>query len=229
MVVVPSLSKRQDAGDRIIAAIVRGGVGTTPPKVIDRVYAERGLDRQKVPQQAAPEQSDQCVVESSADRVPHNCWDGQPDEVPREPVPIDPGQVRPPREVFDNARRISEPERAEPPHVGVPESSEEADPPAAEVLWGVGVAVRIAVSMVNPMGGDPKERGRLTGHASEDHEDAFDRAGGRERSVGEQPVEADRDAEPGAISHCEEADESVFGETVGTRHNDRNRGSDGRC
>src|SRR5579872_4868964 len=93
----------------------------------------------------------------------------------------------------------------------------------------MGIAFRIAVSMVGTMGGDPEKRRRLTGHAPKNHERAFDRTVSGEGPVSEEPVEADGHAEPSRISHCEETDDGVCGESMDARQNDCNQSPNGWC
>jgi hypothetical protein len=85
------------------------------------------------------------------------------------------------------------------------------------------------MSMVYAMGGDPEKRGRLTSHASQNHEHALDRAGRGEGPVGEQPVEADCNTEPSCVSHREETDDGVCGKSIDARQNDCNQSPDGWC
>jgi hypothetical protein len=79
------------------------------------------------------------------------------------------------------------------------------------------------MSMVYAMGGDPEKRGRLTGHATENHEHAFDRAGCGEGPVGEQPMEADGNPKPSCVSHREETDDGVCRESIDAGQDDCNQ------
>jgi hypothetical protein len=89
----------------------------------------------------------------------------------------------------------------------------------------VRVAVVIAVAVVGQVSCDPEEWG-AAGHATKDHQRAFDRAKGGERVMGEQAMVSGGDAKPG--QDCEQRcrDQDVCRSPILGRHDDRDRSSD---
>ena len=72
VVVVPAFPERHETENKVVPALVGRLVGTAAPYVAHRVDREGDLQRDKVSEQAAPQQSDEGIVCGSADDEPGN-------------------------------------------------------------------------------------------------------------------------------------------------------------
>ena len=109
-----------------------------------------------------------------------------------------------------------------PADVGVEEALQHAlDAAAVADMGAVRITLLVGVGVMLAMVGDPGIDRALHRHRPGDREEVFDRLEGLERAVGEQPVEADRDAEGREHVHAEEQGEVERGHDLVPEQDDR--------
>jgi hypothetical protein len=105
--------------------------------------------------------------------------------------------VRAGQQVGGEALDVGRARAEEPPHVRVDEAAQATARPRALEPGRVGIAVAVGERVVTPMVGDPTDEPALDRQRTGDGEPGLERNVGLEAAVGEQPVEAHGDTEPG--------------------------------
>lgn len=66
MIVVPAIPQRNQTEDEVVPALISDIVRTTAPQVANGVHRKWNLKDNKMAEQAAPEETDQCIVCSAS-------------------------------------------------------------------------------------------------------------------------------------------------------------------
>src|SRR6201996_8700621 len=195
--VVPGLAERGDGQPGHVARLVPDLELLVAERVADRVDRPGDVVQQRDPDQAGPEERGQRAVPGQPPQAADQGGQQQRGgDQRREQLVHDP-QLAVRQQGRDELllRRLVRCEQ--PDHVGVHQALGQCLGVVAVTPRGVRVAFPVAVLVVPPVVGDPVEHRALNGHGPAYRQRDPQAGPGLERAVGEVPVEADGDAEPG--------------------------------
>ena len=103
---MPTIAQGDKSKDEAVPTGICGGVRTVSPQVTEGVDRPRDLQAEKLPEHAAPKQTDKRVVAGPADGKSDQRRKRKSHQIQMEPMVIDPGKVRATGEVLHRGLRI---------------------------------------------------------------------------------------------------------------------------
>lgn len=200
MIVMPSFAHSQHANNGVIAAFIVADIRPRAPQVTNRVHAPGDMVSQEDSHQTAPNEpgngpAPATYAQTDGSRQKHS------QERPEWEQSTHGSQHRASPKVagitIEPVRHWSEC----PANMSVPESAKQPPKPFPVGIRRVGVAILIAVLVVQTMPSHPGKQWSLEGHRSKNSEDELDRPHSLERPMCKQSVESDCDSEHSESVH----------------------------
>ncbi len=166
VVVVPSLAKRPDRHEPVIAAGVSRDKAPLAPKMADGVDAEDKLMHQENANGTAPEQALQRACPSPRDRTTQDGGHEEGEEHPENVQSVNALDHRVAVEVGDVGKGSRPINAKQPTHVGVPKSLQLSPKPRPVQIRGMEVSGVIGEEMVCPVVADPTRDRALGCHTA---------------------------------------------------------------